>query len=103
MEVSIAQIRLKTADFAFNFQNVISKIETCKSDVMVFPQADVSELGGKDLCNDEKCNIEQVEFYNKIAEKKYNKAIFIGDVLIKNGEIVQTEDGFYDVDCKRFC
>lgn len=100
MEVSIAQIRLKTADFAFNFQNVISKIETCKSDVMVFPQADVSELGGKDLCNDEKCNIEQVEFYNKIAEKKYNKAIFIGDVLIKNGEIVQTEDGFYDVDGK---
>lgn len=100
MEISIAQIKLKTADFTFNLKNVISKIESTESDVIIFPQADISELGGKDLCYDEKCNIEQMDFFKTIAEKKYNKSIFIGDILIQNGEIIQSTDGFYDINGK---
>src|SRR5574344_90883 len=100
MEVSIAQIKLKTGDYAFNLKNILSKVETAETDIVVFPQCDMTELGGKDLCYDEKCNLAQMDFYNEIADKKIEKSIFIGDVLIKNGEIIQSEDGFYDIDGK---
>lgn len=100
MNIALAQIKLRCADFKYNIKNIISKIETTECDTIIFPQADISRLGGKDLSNDDVCNIEQINFYETIAGMGFKKAIFIGDVLINNGEIVKSDDGFYKIDDK---
>jgi len=46
---------------------------------------------------DEKCRECQNEFYKKIAEKNFPVSILIGDILIRNGEIEVSEDGFFDI------
>lgn len=97
MNIALAQIKVKCGDFAFNYKNVTSKIEGIDCDMIIFPSCDISQMDGGDLADDEKCIIEQVKFYDDIAQKNYNKAIFIGDVLINNGEIVKSENGFYNI------
>lgn len=97
MKVALAQTRFKTADFDFNFNQIIKQVDNTDCDLIVFPQYDLDEIGGKDLSFDEKVQRVQCDFYEKIAEKKYDKAILIGDVLIQNGEINLSDDGFYIV------
>lgn len=84
MKVTLAQIRLKTGDFEFNFENIIKNV---KGDLVIFPQANIEDLGGKDLVLDEKCRNCQNEFYQKIADKNFPQNILIGDVLIRNGQV----------------
>lgn len=96
MKITLAQIKLKTADFEFNFENIIKNIN-CNSDLIIFPQADIEDLGGKDLILDEKCKNCQSDFYQKIANKNFSQNILVGDVLIRNGRVEISEDGFYDI------
>lgn len=96
MKISLAQIKLKTADFEFNYKNIIDNVKS-NCDLIIFPQADVEETGGKDLVFDEKCIEYQDEFYRKIAEKNLPVNILIGDILIRNGEIEVSENGFFDI------
>lgn len=96
MKITLAQIKFKTGDFKFNFENIIKNIKG-NSDLIIFPQADIEDLGGKDLVLDEKCRNSQNEFYQKIASENFSQNILIGDVLIRNGEVEISEDGFYDI------
>lgn len=96
MKISLAQIKLKTADFEFNYKNIIDNVKS-NCDLIIFPQADVEETGGKDLVFDEKCIECQHEFYRKIAEKNLPVNILIGDILIRNGGIEVSENGFFDI------
>ena len=96
MKVTLAQIKLRTGDFEFNFENIIKNINA-NSDLIIFPQANIEDLGGKDLILDEKCRNSQSDFYKKIADKNFSQNILVGDVLIKNGEVEISEDGFYDI------
>lgn len=96
MKISLAQIKLKTGDFEFNFENIIKNING-NSDLIIFPQANIEDLGGKDLILDEKCRNCQSDFYQKIADKNFPQNILVGDVLIRNGEVEISEDGFYDI------
>lgn len=84
MRITLAQIKLKTGDFEFNFENIIKNV---KGDLVIFPQADIEDLGGKDLILDKKCRICQSEFYQRIADKNLPQNILIGDVLIRNGQV----------------
>ena len=97
MKIAIAQTRYKTGDFRFNFEQIIKYVEAVNCDLIIFPECDIEELGGKDLAYDEKCQKEQVNFYEQLANKNYEKAILVGDILIQNGEIQISEDGFFDV------
>ncbi len=100
MKIKLAQIKFKTADFEFNFENIIKNING-SSELIIFPQADIESLGGKDLVLDEKCRNCQIEFYQKIAEKNFSQNILLGDVLIRNGQVEVSEDGFFDICGKR--
>lgn len=106
MKITLAQIKLKTGDFEFNFENIVKQIlnqvqnDSC-SDLIIFPQTNIEDLGGKDLVLDEKCRTCQSDFYQKIADKNFAQNILIGDVLIRNGEVEISEDGFYDICGKR--
>ena len=96
MKINIAQIRLKTADFKFNLENII-KNASSDCDLIVFPQIDVEELGGKDLIFDEQCMAAQAKLYREIADKNYKQNIIIGDILIRNGEVEVADYGVFDI------
>lgn len=96
MKITVAQIRLKTADFKFNLDNIIKNINS-DCDLIVFPQIDIEELGGKDLVFDENCMSAQAKLYKDIAEKNYKQNIIIGDILIRNGEVEVSDYGVFDI------
>jgi len=100
MKIKIAQIRYKTGDFNFNFENIVKHIDN-SADLIVFPNADISDLGAKDLVLDENCRKSQIEFYEKIANINCDCAFLVGDVLINNGNIEVSQDGFFDIKGKR--
>ena len=96
MKVVLAQIRLKTGNFGFNFKNIVKNVED-NCDLIVFPCADIEELGGKDLLLDEACRNAQIKFFNDLAEKNFAPALLIGDVLIRNGKVESAQDGYFDI------
>ncbi len=107
MKITLAQIKLKTGDFEFNFENIIKNISMrhCNHDLqsqgyqelLIFPQANIEDIGGKDLVLDKKCRICQNDFYQKIADKNFPQNILIGDVLIRNGKVEFSENGFFEI------
>ncbi len=97
MKIAVAQTRYKTGDFAFNYEQIIKYVESVNCDLIVLPDCDIEELGGKNLVFDEKCMKEQVNLYEQLANKNYEKAILLGDVLIQNGEILVSENGFFNI------
>ena len=101
MKTVLAQIKLKTADFKFNAENIINNAAKCDCDLIIFPQSDIEDLGGKDLVLDETCRKRQYEFYQEIADKNFKQNILIGDILIRNGEIEVSHNVFFDVNGKK--
>ena len=101
MKTVLAQIKLKTADFNFNAENIINNAAKCDCDLIIFPQSDIEDLGGKDLVLDETCRKRQYEFYQEIADRNFKQNILIGDILIRNGEIEVSHNGFFDVNGKK--
>ncbi|MBQ8168191.1 NAD(+) synthase [bacterium] len=97
MKTALAQTRFKTADFKFNYEQIIKYAEKVDCDLIIFPECDIQELGGKDLAFDEKCQKEQANLYELIADKNLDKAILLGDVLIQDGQIFISEDGFFNI------
>ena len=69
MKTAIAQIKLKTGDFNFNYENIIKNIENTDCDLLVFPSASIENLGGKDLIFDKNCFENEAEMFEKIAER----------------------------------
>lgn len=101
MKITLAQTRFKTGDFEFNYERIAENLEKISSDLIIFPQAGLEDLGGKDLLLDENANKAQSDMYTKIAETFPDKTMFLGDVLIDKGEISLSADGFYDIDSQR--
>lgn len=102
MKVAVVQIKLKTADFKFNYDNIVKNIanpENASCDLIIFPQADLADLGAKDLSVNETCLQKQAELYEKIAEQYPEKTILIGDVLIRNGEVEEVD--FFEIADKK--
>lgn len=95
MKIGLAQTRYKTGNFQFNFEQIIEQIENTDCDLLIFPECNIDSLGGKDLAYDEKCCNEQINFYNLLASKKIDKAILLGDILIHEGEIKESDNGFF--------
>ena len=96
MKITVAQIKYKTGDFKFNFDNILKNIKA-NCDLIIFPQADIEDLGGKDLVLDEKCRQAQIDFYQKLADQNFEQNILVGDVLIRNGQAEVSDDGFFDI------
>mgnify|MGYP002658115830 FL=1 len=96
MKTVVAQIRLKTADFKFNLENIINNIKS-DCDLIVFPQVDIEDLGGKDLVFDDGCMSKQAELYREIANKNFKQNIILGDILIRNGEVEVSDYGVFDI------
>lgn len=91
MKTAIAQIKLKTADFDFNYKNITETIENTDCDLIIFPSALLKDTGAKDLDYDEDCIKKEEEMYEKIAKKEYSKAVLIGNILIKDGDVEEVE------------
>jgi predicted amidohydrolase len=98
MNVTLAQIRLKTGDFEFNYNSIASVIGHAQGDLIVLPRVDLECLGGKDLCLDEKCRTAQADLYRRIAVCGTGKTVLLGDILIKDGKTFTSDDGFFEID-----
>ena len=96
MKIAVAQIRLKTADFNFNYENIIKNIQS-DCDLVIFPRADIEDLGGKDLIFDGNCLSSEVKMYERIAQKNYPQNILLGDVLIRNGQVEVSDNGYFEI------
>ena len=96
MKILLAQTRLKTADFDFNFNSIVDKVKD-GFDLIIFPSSDIEDLGGKDLVLDKDCRSAQTNFYYRLADKKFNSALLIGNVLVRNGNVEVSDDGYYDI------
>ena len=101
MNIALAQTRFKTADFEFNYKNIVEKIENTDCDLIIFPEYDLTDTGAKDLVFDESCCAKQDELYSKIAANTINKNVLIGEVLIRNGRVELSDDGFYEINDKK--
>lgn len=95
MQIILAQTRYKTGDFRFNYEQIKNEIENNNFDLIIFP--DVEDLGEKDLNYDEKYLADLNNFYEQIASNYPNCNILIGQILIQNGEIYISENGFYEI------
>ena len=100
MKIAVAQIKLKTANFSYNYENIIKHIEENDCDLLIFPSADLASLGGKDLVYDELLIQKEIDMYENIADKNYEKAVLIGNVLIKDGSAEEVE--FFEIDGQKF-
>ena len=100
MKIKTAQIRLKTADFDFNLNNIISNVDE-NADLMIFPRFDAEDTGCRALVLDKDFQNAQIKFYENIANKNFSCAILIGDILIKDGQTEVSTDGFYEIDNKK--
>lgn len=96
MKITLAQIKYRTADFKFNFQNIVDNIKS-DCDLIIFPQVDLVDLGGKDMVLDINCRQAQQDMFEAIAQKNFKQNILIGDVLIRNSQVEFSEDGFFDI------
>ena len=97
MKIILAQTKYRTADFVYNYNQILSVLERADADLIILPQVGLEDIGGKDMLFDENCNIAQSDMYEKIAEKNFPFAILIGDVLINKGEVTLSTDGFYQI------
>ncbi len=97
MKTILAQTKFRTADFEYNYKNIVREIEKMDCDLIIFPEYDLTDTGAKDLVLDEICCSRQDEFYQKIAERNFSKAVLIGEVLVQNGEVILSEDGFFEI------
>ncbi|MFI3300067.1 MAG: NAD(+) synthase [Candidatus Gastranaerophilales bacterium] len=97
MKIAVAQTRFKTADFEFNYKSIVNKIENIDCDLMIFSEYDLTDTGAKDLILDESCCLKQDAFYQRIADRNFTKSILIGEILISNGEVLISEDGFFEL------
>lgn len=99
MQITVSQIRLKTADYKFNLENILKNINTT-SDLQIFPSVGIEDLGGKDLVLDERCRNAQIKFYEEIARQNLPQNILIGDVLIRKGRVEVSDNGFFEIEDK---
>lgn len=95
MKTVLAQVKFKTADLNFNYQQIVREAENNDCDLIIFPSFE--DLGEKDLVFDEKYQQGVTNLYQQIADKKYNKAILIGEILVTDGEFYVSQDGFYEI------
>ena len=54
MKITVVQSLFNTADFAFNLKQVFENLEKIQTVIIVFPQYDLTNCGGKDLIPDER-------------------------------------------------
>ena len=96
MKITLAQIKYRTADFNYNLKNIIDNVKG-DCDLIIFPQVDLSDLGGKDMLLDVNCRRAQLDMFEAIARGNFKQNILVGDVLIRNGQVEFLEDGFFNI------
>ena len=100
MTITLAQVRLKTGDFEYNYNSVCDAVKNSTGDLVVLPECMLEDLGGKDLVLDSAVRQRECDFFEKIAKNFSDKKIFMGSVYLENGNVLISEDGFYTVDDK---
>lgn len=92
MNIAIAQIKYKSADFVFNYENIIKFFDD-KYDLIVYPAID--EISSMSF--DSKYKQATDNFYEKLCQNFKNNIVLIGTKLIKSGKLYDLTNGYFDL------
>lgn len=92
MKITIAQIKYKSANFEYNYENIIKNYDK-NSGLMIYPSLEI--------CNamdfDSNYQNKKKDFYEKLCKYFSENTVLIGDKLIKNGKLHNLLNGYFDL------
>lgn len=92
MNIAIAQIKYKSADFIFNYENIIKFFDN-NYDLIIYP--DVDDISSMKFDSQYKKATDN--FYEKLCKKFKNHIVLIGTKLIKFGHLYDIKNGYFDL------
>lgn len=96
MKITLAQIKLKSADFEYNYKKITEKFDN-NADLIIFPDVE----SAKSMDFDSKYQEKKKEFFEKLCNKFCKNSVLIGSKLIKNGKLHNILNGYFDCDGKK--
>ena len=91
MNIKLAQIRYRNANFDYNYENIIKNFDT-NSDLMVYPDFEANTS----MYFDSNYQKQKEEFFSKLCKEFAKNTVLIGKTLIKDGKKYDLTDGFFD-------
>ncbi len=94
MNITIAQIKYKPANFEYNLEQIKKHFEK-NSDLMIYPDVEANSLKSMDF--DSNYIKQKDEFFKKISTNLPTDSVtLIGQTLIKNNKIYNLTNGYFD-------
>lgn len=91
MNIKLAQIRYRNANFDYNYENIIKNFDT-NSDLMIYPDFEANTS----MYFDSNYQKQKEEFFSKLCKEFSKNTVLIGKTLIKDGKKYDLTDGFFD-------
>ena len=91
MNIKLAQIRYRNANFEYNYKNIIKNFDD-KSDLMIYPDFEANTS----MNFDSNYQKQKEEFFAKLCKDFSKNTVLIGKILIKEGKKYDLTDGFFD-------
>ena len=96
MNIKLAQIKYRPANFKYNFEQVINFFDKT-ADLMIYPDFEDS----KSMDFDSNSQKAKTEFLENISKEFSKNTLLIGQILIKNGKIHNLSNGYFDCNGKK--
>ena len=94
MNITVAQIKYKPANFEYNLEQIKKHFEK-NSDLMIYPDVEANSLKSMDF--DSNYIKQKDEFFKKISTNlPTDNVTLIGQTLIKNNKIYNLTNGYFD-------
>ena len=94
MNITVAQIKYKPANFEYNLEQIKKHFEK-NSDLMIYPDVEANSLKSMDF--DSNYIKQKDEFFKKISTNLPTDSVtLIGQTLIKNNKIYNITNGYFD-------
>ena len=81
MNIKLAQIKYRNANFDYNYENIIKNFDT-NSDLMVYPDFEANTS----MYFDSNYQKQKEEFFSKLCKEFAKNTVLIGKTLIKDGK-----------------
>lgn len=96
MNIAVAQIKYKPANFEFNYTNIIKFFDT-SCELMIYPAIeDISSMAF-----DSKYQNDKDVFYKNLCDKFSENVVLIGTKLVKKGKLYDLKNGYFDLNGKK--
>ncbi len=92
MNITVAQVKYKCANFDFNYENIIKNYDE-NADFVIYPEIETTSS----MAFDSNYQDAKKVFYEKLCKTFSKKVVLIGKNLIKNGKIYELSNAYFDL------